>query len=205
MIASLRGNVLRLEMGHVILETASGVGYEIQIPFPTHLHLKSLPENANIVLHIYHSITDRSQKLFGFLTARDRELFRLMKSFNGIGEQTSLKILSFYDADALFNIAKAENKQALEKIPKVKGKTSEKVLFELKQNLKKLESFLSDHFVEDETISTQESLDSQLELAILGLVQLGFDEKTSKKEAESRWKAGLKEASLIIGDVLKNL
>jgi Holliday junction DNA helicase RuvA len=203
MIGSIRGKLLRLDLGSVILETNGGVGYEIFIPFPTHLALKDIPKDQDVLLYIFHSITDRYQKLFGFLSPKDRALFQLMKSLNGIGELTSLKILSFFDADALYTIATEDKKEALEKIPKVKGKTSEKVLFELKQNIKKLESFLSANI--DSTPSIESDRNQDMDLAILGLVQLGFDEKSAKKEVEKRWKTGLIEASVIIGDVLKSL
>jgi Holliday junction DNA helicase RuvA len=207
MIASLRGRILRLDLGSVVLETNSGVGYEIIISFPTHLHLKETTKDKEVILYIFHSITDRNQKLFGFLTNRDRELFQVMKSFNGIGELTALKILSFYNADGLYKIATEENRLALEKIPKVKGKTSEKVLFELKQNLKKIESFLSK---DDQIEGTIDSIpnrpeDSALDLAILGLIQLGFDEKSSKREVDRLWKMGIHEPSEIIREILKNL
>jgi len=217
MIGSIRGKVLRLDLSTVLLETNSGIGYEIYITFPTHLHLKTSQKEKETLLYIYHSITDRSQKLFGFLSRRDRELFQLMKSLNGIGELTALKILSFYNANSLFTIATDENKAALEKIPKVKGKTSEKVLFELKQNLKKLESFLQKEvepngisspstdieFTQSISKSTPENADR--DLAVLGLIQLGFDEKTSRKEVERIWKLGTTEASEIIREVLQNL
>jgi Holliday junction DNA helicase RuvA len=202
MIASLRGKILRLEISHVYLETNSGVGYEIQIPFPTHLGLKDLPKDAEILLHIHHSITDRAQKLFGFLNPKDRELFRLMKGLNGIGEQTAIKILSFLDGESLYKIALEDKKEVLEKIPKVKGKTSEKVLFELKQNLKKLETFISEESGSREVSDPQ---DKEKDLAILGLIQLGLDEKSARKEVDLLWKSGMTSASHIIGDILKRM
>ncbi|MCC5814363.1 MAG: Holliday junction branch migration protein RuvA [Leptospira sp.] len=207
MIATLRGKVIRLEMNAVVIETNAGIGYEVVIPFPTHLKLKNEPEGNTVFLHIHHSITDRSERLFGFLTNQDRELFRVMKSLNGIGELTAIKILSFYDAATLYKIATEDRKLDLEKIPKVKGKTSEKILFELKQNLKKLESFLKENPVE-ENIETDRStplLEKEKDLAILGLLQLGFDEKTAKKEVDRLWKEGIQEASKLIGEILKSL
>lgn len=174
MIASLRGKLIQLEMDHLVLDVA-GVGYEIHIPFPLHLECKDKMQ-AEIFLHIFHSITDRGERLFGFSTRKDRELFQLIKSLHGIGELTALKILSFFHADDLYKIAKEDDRKTLEKIPKVKGKTSEKILFEIKQNLKKLEMFLN-----DESTKT-DSEDRESDLATLALIQLGFDEKTATKQ-----------------------
>lgn len=216
-----------MDLNQVLIETSLGVGYEVLIPFPVHWELKKQTPQSEVFLFIYHSITDRTQRLFGFLTKQDKELFQVMKGLNGIGELTALKILSFYNAKALHRITKDEDRTALEKIPKVRGKTSEKILFELKQNIKKLESFL----VEQESPSPKEGLpdetdwanpqgmeqldqeedreldakDNLKNLAILGLVQLGFDEKTSTKEVDKAWKNGLTEPSEIIGNILKNL
>lgn len=175
MIASLRGKLLRLDLQTLLLETG-GVGYEVQIPFPVHLALKDAV-NLEVFLYIFHSITERGQKLFGFLQPKDRDLFLLIKSMHGIGEATALKILSFYGADELKEITCNEDKAKLEKIPKVKGKTSEKILFELKQNIHKLESFLVAPDKE-----TKEAKGSRVaELATLALVQLGFEEKVATR------------------------
>lgn len=174
MIASLRGKLLQLEIDRLVIEV-SGVGYEVMIPFPLHLECKD-KLGKEIFLHSFHSISDRGQKLFGFSTRKDRELFELIKSLHGIGELTALKILSFFQADDLYQIAKADDKKTLEKIPKVKGKTSEKILFEIKQNLKKFELFLQEGGIETDTVNRE------TDLATLALIQLGFDEKTATKQ-----------------------
>lgn len=174
MIASLRGKLLQLEIDHLVVEV-SGVGYEVLIPFPLHLECQD-KLNSEIFIHTYHSITDRAQRLFGFNSKKDRELFELIKSLHGIGELTALKILSFFQADDLYQIAKADDKKTLEKIPKVKGKTSEKILFEIKQNLKKFEMFLNEGTTEISFV------DRETDLATLALIQLGFDEKTATKQ-----------------------
>ncbi|MDZ4726154.1 MAG: Holliday junction branch migration protein RuvA [Leptospira sp.] len=174
MIGSLKGQLLRLDLDSILIEV-SGVGYEVLIPFPLHLQLRE-SVGKEIFVFVFHSITDRNQKLFGFSTNKDRELFKLIKSLNGIGELTALKILSFFQADELYQIAQADDRKTLEKIPKVKGKTSEKILFEIKQNLRKLESFLREDKKEFSITN------SQNDLAILALIQLGYDEKTANRE-----------------------
>ncbi|ABZ93962.1 Holliday junction ATP-dependent DNA helicase RuvA [Leptospira biflexa] len=174
MIASLRGKLLQLEIDRLVVEV-SGVGYEVMIPFPLHLECKD-KLNTEIYIHTFHSITDRGQRLFGFGSKKDRESFELIKSLHGIGELTALKILSFFQADDLYQIAKADDKKTLEKIPKVKGKTSEKILFEIKQNLKKFEMFLNEGTTESSFV------DRETDLATLALIQLGFDEKSATKQ-----------------------
>ncbi len=194
MIGSLKGNLIRLDLDSLLIEV-SGVGYEVMIPFPLHLALREF-EGKEIFIFVYHSITDRNQKLFGFSTNKDRELFKLIKSLHGIGELTALKILSFFQADELYQIAQADDRKTLEKIPKVKGKTSEKILFEIKQNLKKLESFLR----EDKKETTVQNV--QNDLAVLALIQLGYDEKTANREVELIRK---KEPDLEAGEIVRKV
>ena len=194
MIGSLRGNLLRLDLDCILIDV-SGVGYEVMIPFPLHLELRE-SVGKEIFIHIFHSITDRNQKLFGFSTNKDRELFKLIKSLHGIGELTALKILSFFQADELYQIAQADDRKTLEKIPKVKGKTSEKILFEIKQNLKKLESFLRED-KSNHLISNTEN-----DLAILALIQLVYDEKTANREVDLVRKS---EPKLEAGEIVRRV
>ncbi|WP_341476280.1 Holliday junction branch migration protein RuvA, partial [Leptospira ellisii] len=127
----------------------------------------------------------------GFLTEQDKEFFKVIKGLQGIGELTALKILSFFSAEDLYRIVQSGEAKELEKIPKVKGKTSEKIFFEVKQNVKKLELFLSG--TPPKGIPTPSSLvvdpveaalARRKEIAVLGLIQLGFEEKTAAKEVE---------------------
>lgn len=213
MISSIRGKILKLNLDSVQIETQFGLGFEILIPFSVHLALKDWNKKDEVFLYVYHSIQERGQKLFGFLNEEDKELFVLIKSMNGIGEQTALKILSFYNLSSLYQIATTENKELLEKIPKMKGKTSEKVMFEFKQNIKKIESLYqksqdthSKPLSKPQTIQTKNlENQEQKELAIKGLIQLGFSEKEAQKAVQQEWIHGLQDASAIIREVLKKL
>jgi Holliday junction DNA helicase RuvA len=196
-IYGLRGKIFQLDISKLYLDTGYVV-YEILIPFKIFDELKD-KKKEEIFIFIYHSINERGQKLFGFATRKERDLFELLKSLQGIGEMTALRVLSFLQAEELLEIVKSGDKSRLEKIPKIKGKTSEKILFEVKQNVKKFENFLGD----GEKLSPQESHDKQNELAILALMQLGFDEKNATKYAEIATQKGFKETADIVREVLK--
>ena len=170
MIAGLKGRIERLDVSFVELDV-NGVIYEIFISFKTYEELK-LIKNDQVILCIYHLINERMQRLFGFLNIRDRELFKLIRGLHGIGEMTALKILSFMSADDLYKAVVNGDNSKLEKIPKVKGKTSEKIIFEVK-----FEAFLN---VAD--VNYSPTKEDKKDLSVLALVQLGFDEKTAIKE-----------------------
>lgn len=192
MIAAIKGKIRQLEFSSVILETNSGISYEISISFKVYEEIKKLEQ---IELYIYHHITDRTEKLFGFSNYKDKELFKLIRSLNGIGEMTALKILSYLDAKELYHAVLNGNGSVLEKIPKVKGKTSEKIIFEIKQNIKKLEQFLSEN-------DKEKTHTSEKEISIQALIQLGFDEKTAEKEVDRILKS---ESNLDTATIIKKV
>ena len=135
MIAGLKGYLEELKTDKVLINV-SGVIYDVNISFKTYDELTSKIGNE-IKLLIYHSISERTEKLFGFLQEKEREVFIRVRNLPGIGEMTALRVLSFLSPEELIDCVKREDKTKLEKIPKIKGKTSEKILFEISQNLKK--------------------------------------------------------------------
>lgn len=197
MIAGIRGKLKKVSTNKAYIETG-GILYELHISFKSFDLLRD-KSNSEVFLYVYHSITDRSQKLFGFMEEKERELFELMKSLQGIGEMTALRVLSFLSPAELIESVRKEDKTKLEKIPKVKGKTSEKILFEVKHNIKKFESLLAESNPEVLELGSQKE-----ELGILGLVQLGFDEKTAAREVKKfLLKSPGAEPAEIIREVLK--
>lgn len=195
MIAGLRGKIRKVNINKAFIDV-NGVVYELNISFKSYDILRDT-NTKEVFLFVFHSITDRSQKLFGFTEEKERELFELLKSLQGIGEMTALRVLSFLSPLELIDAVKREDKTKLEKIPKVKGKTSEKIIFEVKQNLKKFESFL-----EDSSSSSPKSANESL--SILALLQLGFDEKTANREVKKQLeKTPDAETADIIREVLK--
>ena len=197
MIAGLKGKIERLDVSFVELDV-NGVIYEIFISFKTYEGLKS-SKDKQVNLCVYHLINDRTQKLFGFLNIRDRELFKLIRGLHGIGEMTALKILSFTSADELYKAVVNGDNSQLEKIPKVKGKTSEKIIFEVKQNLKKFEAFLN-----DTNVNYLPTKEDKKDLSVLALIQLGFDEKTAIKEVSKVMTAkNIDDTAEIVREVLK--
>lgn len=198
LISGIRGKIFKLELGKVFVDVGSVV-YEINISFKVFDKLKEISKDEEIFLYIYHSISERTQKLFGFLDEKDKSMFELLKSLSGIGESTSLRILSFLTPNELLEIVSTENKKKLEKIPKIRGKTSEKILFEIKQNIHKFQDFNI-----KETSTEQEVLSSQEELAIQGLIHLGYDEKTAHNEIKKLKSLKLTMASEMIREVLRN-
>ena len=73
MIAHLSGTLLSKQATSVIVDVG-GVGYEVSIPLSTFYDLEDL--GSAVQLRIYTHVREDAIQLYGFKTARERELFR---------------------------------------------------------------------------------------------------------------------------------
>lgn len=121
----------------VILDVG-GVGYEVAIPVTTFYDLEE--PGSQIQLRIYTHIREDALQLFGFRTARERELFTLLISVSGIGPRSGLAMLSGMSADEIIAAIRTNNFARLTSIPGVGRKTAERLVIELRDKMAALSS-----------------------------------------------------------------
>src|SRR5665811_226428 len=73
--------------------------------------------------------------LFGFTTADDRDLFRLLLGIPGIGPKVGLALLSTIGADDLRRVAATDDAAALTAVPGIGKRSAQKLLLELRPKL----------------------------------------------------------------------
>src|SRR5690242_3286313 len=98
MIAHLSGTLLSKQATSVIVDVA-GVGYEVTIPVSTFYDLEEV--GGTVQLRIYTHVREDALQLYGFKTARERELFLNFISVSGIGPKLGIALLSGMRADEL--------------------------------------------------------------------------------------------------------
>ncbi|ONI40066.1 Holliday junction DNA helicase RuvA [Candidatus Epulonipiscium fishelsonii] len=123
MIAYLIGNIKDKYEDFVILET-NGIGYEIFIPFP-------FDENY-IKIYIFEHIKEDCYDLYGFLTFKDKEIFKKLISINGVGPRTACQMIKTYGIDQLINYIILEDTKSLSQIIGIGPKISKRIVLELK-------------------------------------------------------------------------
>jgi Holliday junction DNA helicase RuvA len=134
-IARLDGILRARDLQNVLLDVG-GVGYEIEVPLST---LASLPETgAPVVLFTHLVVREDAHILFGFLRARDRDLFRRLIRVNGIGARLALAMLSTMAADELAGHITGGDVAALTRVPGIGKRTAERVVLELGERLVEL-------------------------------------------------------------------
>ena len=118
----------------MIVVNAGGIGYQILIPLSSYNKLPVIGTRLRILTH--HHVREDLQLLYGFSSAEERDLFRLlMAHVTGIGPKLALAILSGMAVDHFKSAVVTSDIAAISKISGVGKKTAERVVLELKDKL----------------------------------------------------------------------
>lgn len=132
MIGRLHGTLIEKQPPYILLDV-QGVGYELQVPMTTLYHLPAVGEQTT--LHTHFSVSETAQQLFGFVSLRDRQLFRMLIKVSGVGPKMAVGIMSM-DSDDFVRCVMDDNVAALVKVPGVGKKTAERLIVEMRDKLK---------------------------------------------------------------------
>lgn len=167
MIDFLRGTLHHALPTQVSVEVG-GVGYEVLIPVSSFDALPPPGQEVRLLTHLV--VREDAHTLYGFASAPERELFRLLVgTVSGIGPKLALNILSGM-APAHFRAAVAQGDvRALSQISGVGKKTAERIVLELKDKVGQMSATGSGPTARPEAIPDRLAHD-----AVLALVALGF-------------------------------
>ena len=198
MIAHLSGTLLSKQATSVIVDV-SGVGYEVNIPLSTFYDLEDT--GSKVQLRIYTHVKEDALQLYGFKTARERELFINFISVSGIGPKLGIALLSGMSADELIASIKSNNLARLTLIPGVGKKTAERLIVDLREKM----AALSTSQLEEDTGATRQTgeasqEDSVRSEALSGLMNLGYQRSAAEKAVDSALSEG---GDIIVESVLK--
>lgn len=132
MIGSLRGRLVVKEIDEVVVEVA-GVGYRVAIPLSTYEALPAEGEEATLLTHLH--VREDELALYGFSTARERELFETLVGVSGIGPRLALHVLSRLSPARFAAAIRDRELAVLTGISGVGRKTAERMVVELKDRL----------------------------------------------------------------------
>ncbi len=135
MISYIKGKLAEKNPAYVVVETAGGIGFYINISLATYSELPN--ENEEVKLLTYYIVKEDAQILYGFLQEDERELFKLLITVNGIGPNTARLILSSMSVGEALNAIATENVKAIQAIKGIGAKTAQRLIVELKDKTKK--------------------------------------------------------------------
>ncbi|MEE9369099.1 MAG: Holliday junction branch migration protein RuvA [Pontiella sp.] len=164
MITFLEGKLDSKQLAHIIMNVG-GVGYEVTIPLSSYDQLPLEGENCRILT--YHHITDASQKLFGFCTDDEREMFRRLLTISGVGPKLAVSALSGLPVRELKSALINGDVKRISSISGIGKKTAERIIVELRDKFDQGEQL--DAFASSKSLPG----DNRLRDAALALTALG--------------------------------
>jgi Holliday junction DNA helicase RuvA len=190
MIAHLNGTLLAKQATSVILDVG-GVGYEVTIPLSTFYELEDAGANANVQLRIYTHVREDTLQLYGFKTARERELFMRLISVSGIGPKLGITMLSGMSADEIIASIRTNNLARLTSIPGVGKKTAERLVIELRDKITTLSSpALEEEFAAQTGAGGLPTEDAMRDDALSALLNFGYQKSAAEKAITTAMQEG---------------
>ncbi|MEJ7615432.1 MAG: Holliday junction branch migration protein RuvA [Pyrinomonadaceae bacterium] len=181
MIAHLLGTLLSKQATSVILDVG-GVGYEVTIPLSTFYDLEE--PGSQVSLRIYTYVREDALQLYGFRTARERELFLRLISVGGIGPKLGITMLGVLSADDIISGIRTNNLARLTSVPGVGRKTAERLVIELRDKITSLSSPILDEDLAAPTPgdgTAPVSEDSMREDTLSALLNFGYQRAVAEK------------------------
>ena len=163
----------------VVVDVA-GVGYEVTIPVSTFYDMEE--PGSQLQLRIYTHVREDALQLFGFRTARERELFTLLIQVSGIGPKSAIAMLSGMSADEIITAIRTNNYARLTSIPGVGRKTAERLVIELRDKMAQLSGPApAEGPAAAAGAAAAQSEDALREDTLAALLQLGFPKPAAEK------------------------
>ena len=128
MIGYLKGHVLE-KMAEILLIEVHGMGYEVFVSISLAEQTK---KGSKVELYIHHHVREDAQKLFGFPSLEERQLFREFISVSGVGPKSGLAALSAAPLPELIKAIQLEDHAVFQAVSGIGPKTAKRLVMELR-------------------------------------------------------------------------
>ena len=176
MYAYLKGQLEGITEEGIIVEV-NQIGYNVRLP--KEMISKLPPLHYQVQIYTYTSVREDAFWLYGFLSARDLELFKKLICVNGIGPKVAQGILAVFDADTLSFAIMAGDAKMISKAPGVGAKSAERIILDLKDKISIDINNISDK--ENQDIVLNNKTDYIKNEAVEALVALGYSQFEAAK------------------------
>ena len=168
MYAFIAGKIAEITPAYAIVDN-HGVGYFINITLNTFTAIGEQPE---VKLYTHLQVLEDAHNLFGFYTAKERDMFELLISVSGVGCNTARLILSSLTVNELSTAIANEDIKTIQAVKGIGNKTAQRLIVDLKDKVKKTD--YTEEIVEtvDNTVKNE---------ALSALVILGFSKNAASK------------------------
>ena len=132
MIGYLKGKILSRTPETALIETASGVGFEVLVSGSAFSALSGKKEGE---LYTYMQVKEDGVALFGFSSTEEKQMFLKLTSVSGVGPKLGIAVLSGLTVG---DVAAAIATGDVKRLSSVKGmgkKTAERIIVDLREKV----------------------------------------------------------------------
>jgi Holliday junction DNA helicase RuvA len=185
MIGFLRGKLVQKQPPLLTLDVG-GIGYEVEAPMSTFYDLPDTGAELTLLTHLV--VREDAHTLFGFATESERELFRNLIRVSGIGAKLALTILSGISVEGFITCVQEGDSVALTRLPGVGKKTAERLVVEMRDRVKGMDSVV---------VTAAAAAGSPSEDALSALVALGYKSQEAARMIKAVASEGLGSEEII--------
>jgi Holliday junction DNA helicase RuvA len=175
MIEYIKGELTELTPALATVE-AGGVGYGLSISLNT---FSAIQGKKEVKLYVYEAIREDAHVLFGFVNKKEREMFELLITVNGVGANTARMMLSGMSVSELCNAISTGNARLIQNIKGIGKMTAQRIIVDLKDKIVALG--IADQTVPGPAYSGGEAAAVVKEEAVSALTMLGFSPAPTQK------------------------
>jgi len=159
MFEYLKGIIQQKTPTFLVLETEN-TGYLVHISLFTY---SNIPDHGEVKVFLHQVIREDAHLLYGFASAQERDIFRLLISVSGIGANTARMILSAMSPEEVRESIQTGNVLALKGIKGIGAKTAQRLIVDLRDKLGKSSESgdifdISSNRIKDEALSALATL-----------------------------------------------
>lgn len=185
MIEYIKGELTELTPALATVE-AAGVGYGLNISLTTYSaiqgklstsHVAHRAEN-DVKLYVYESIREDAHVLYGFVSRKEREMFELLITVNGVGPNTARMMLSSMSVAELCNAISRGDERLIKGIKGIGKMTAQRIIVDLRDKIVALG--IADEIPAGGTVSAPVN-NAVRDEAVAALTMLGFAPAPTQK------------------------
>ena len=131
MIEYIKGVLTDLTPAQATVE-AAGVGYALNISLNT---FSAIQGKKEVKLYVYEAIREDAYVLYGFVNKKEREMFLLLITVNGVGANTARMMLSGISVSELCNAISTGNARLIQSIKGIGKMTAQRIIVDLRDKI----------------------------------------------------------------------
>lgn len=131
MIDYIKGELTDLSPAFATIEVA-GIGYGLNISLNT---FSAIQGKKEVKLYVYESIREDAHVLFGFLNKKEREMFLLLITVNGVGANTARMMLSGMSVAELCSAISTGNARLIQNVKGIGKMTAQRIIVDLRDKI----------------------------------------------------------------------